>query len=199
MQSTNLYDMYLMLYVQFWTPDDGRKDRPKHVEWYSINSKKKCASGWFYYRNISRCTVTWTSNLYEILSMCIIWQGAMGINSGKKWNPRLWQMETKPRKGFWAITHIQNFTSIYEIISARRTHTEITCCQCVKVQIISLSFCTIPYGFSKFNRPWSLAILFWFSVISTRDWTLKPLWVSAAVEIISCSSGSSSYNADQCN
>jgi len=38
-QSTNLYDIYLMLYVQSWTPDDGRKDRPKHVEWYSINSK----------------------------------------------------------------------------------------------------------------------------------------------------------------
>jgi len=36
--STNLYDIYLMLCVQFWTPDDGRKDRPKHVEWYSINS-----------------------------------------------------------------------------------------------------------------------------------------------------------------
>jgi len=23
-----------MLYVQSWTPDDGRKDRPKHVEYY---------------------------------------------------------------------------------------------------------------------------------------------------------------------
>jgi hypothetical protein len=31
-QSTNLYDIYLMLYVQSCTPDDGRKDRPKHVE-----------------------------------------------------------------------------------------------------------------------------------------------------------------------
>ena len=50
-----------MLYVQSWTPDDGRKDRPKHVEWYSINSKN-CASSWFYYRNMSRCTVTWKSN-----------------------------------------------------------------------------------------------------------------------------------------
>jgi len=38
-QSTNLYDIHLMLYVQSWTPDDGRKDRPKHVEWYSINFK----------------------------------------------------------------------------------------------------------------------------------------------------------------
>jgi len=35
----NLYDIYLMLYVQPWTPDDGRKDRAKHVEWYSINPK----------------------------------------------------------------------------------------------------------------------------------------------------------------
>ena len=39
LQSTNLYDIYLMLYVQSWTPDDGRKDRPKHVGWYSVNSK----------------------------------------------------------------------------------------------------------------------------------------------------------------
>ena len=30
----NLYGMYLMLYVQSWTPDDGRRDRPKHVECY---------------------------------------------------------------------------------------------------------------------------------------------------------------------
>jgi hypothetical protein len=28
-----------MLYVQSWTPDDGRKDRPKHVEGYSVSSK----------------------------------------------------------------------------------------------------------------------------------------------------------------
>jgi hypothetical protein len=38
-QSTNLYDIYKMLCLQSRTPDDGRKDRPKHVEWYSINSK----------------------------------------------------------------------------------------------------------------------------------------------------------------
>jgi len=38
-QSTNLYDIYLMPYVQSWNPVDGRKDRPKLVEWHSINSK----------------------------------------------------------------------------------------------------------------------------------------------------------------
>jgi len=39
MQPQNLYDIYLMLCVQSWTPDDGRKDHPKHVEWYSVNLK----------------------------------------------------------------------------------------------------------------------------------------------------------------
>jgi hypothetical protein len=29
-----LFDIYLLLYVQCGTPDDGRKDRPKHVEFY---------------------------------------------------------------------------------------------------------------------------------------------------------------------
>jgi hypothetical protein len=59
-QSTNQYDIYLMLCVQSWTPDNGRKDRPKHVEWYSIS--------WFYYINIWRRTVPWTSNLSETVS-----------------------------------------------------------------------------------------------------------------------------------
>jgi hypothetical protein len=28
----------LLLYTQFWAPDDGRKDRPKHVERFTINN-----------------------------------------------------------------------------------------------------------------------------------------------------------------
>ena len=31
----SLFDKCLLLYVQSWTPDDGRKDRPKHVECHS--------------------------------------------------------------------------------------------------------------------------------------------------------------------
>ena len=27
-----VFDVCLLLYVQSWTPDDGRKDRPKHIE-----------------------------------------------------------------------------------------------------------------------------------------------------------------------
>jgi len=34
MQPQNLYDIY-MLYVQSYIPDDGRRDRTKHVEFCS--------------------------------------------------------------------------------------------------------------------------------------------------------------------
>ena len=48
-----LPDICLLLYVQSWTADDGRKDRPKQVE---CHSKIKYiwyigACSWFYYRN----------------------------------------------------------------------------------------------------------------------------------------------------
>jgi len=59
-------NIYLMLYVQSWTPDDGWKDRPKHVEWYSINSKN-CASSWFYYRNKTNNCPSNTTTYMECL------------------------------------------------------------------------------------------------------------------------------------
>ena len=34
MTSLKQYDIYLMLYVQSWARDDGRKDRPKHVDFF---------------------------------------------------------------------------------------------------------------------------------------------------------------------
>ena len=36
-----LFDICLLQYVQYLTPDYGRKDRPKHVECYSIKKKHK--------------------------------------------------------------------------------------------------------------------------------------------------------------
>ena len=33
----NLYDRYLLLCVQCWTPVDGQRNCPKHVESYSKN------------------------------------------------------------------------------------------------------------------------------------------------------------------
>jgi len=48
-----LFDKCLLLYVQSWTPDDGRKDRPKHVECHSKIKQiwYTGACSWFYYRN----------------------------------------------------------------------------------------------------------------------------------------------------
>ena len=41
----NLYDIYLLLCVQFWTPDDGHRNCPKHEEFYSkINLRNQCIS-----------------------------------------------------------------------------------------------------------------------------------------------------------
>jgi len=37
----NLYDIYLLLCVQCYTPDDGQKTCPKHVEFYSENKFEK--------------------------------------------------------------------------------------------------------------------------------------------------------------
>jgi len=31
----NLYDIHLSLCVQYWTPDEGQRNCPKHVEFYS--------------------------------------------------------------------------------------------------------------------------------------------------------------------
>jgi hypothetical protein len=37
----NLYDIYLLLCIQYKTPDDGQKTCPKHVEFYSQNKFEK--------------------------------------------------------------------------------------------------------------------------------------------------------------
>jgi len=37
----NLYDIYLLLCIQYETPDDGQKTCPKHVEFYSKNKFEK--------------------------------------------------------------------------------------------------------------------------------------------------------------
>ena len=46
-------DKYLMLYVRFWAPDDGRKNHLKHVEHLTeINKLRNVASCWLYTANI---------------------------------------------------------------------------------------------------------------------------------------------------
>ena len=55
-----------LLCVQWKTPDDGQRNCPKHVEFHSKNKFEKLVHlVGFILRNLSRCTVTWTSNSYH--------------------------------------------------------------------------------------------------------------------------------------
>ena len=40
-RSLVLYDIYLLLCIQYWTPVEGQKTCPKHVEFYSKNKFEK--------------------------------------------------------------------------------------------------------------------------------------------------------------
>jgi len=51
-----------LLCVQWKTPDDGQRSCPKHVEFNSKNKFEKLVHlVGFIIRNVSQCTVTWTS------------------------------------------------------------------------------------------------------------------------------------------
>ena len=55
-----------LLCVQWKTPDDGQRNCPKHVEFYSLQKnkfEKLVHLVRFIVRILSRCTVTWTSNI----------------------------------------------------------------------------------------------------------------------------------------
>ena len=60
-----LLDKCLLLYVKSSAPDDGRKERPKHVECHSKMDKYDTAVHvvGFNIEIILRCTALWTSNL----------------------------------------------------------------------------------------------------------------------------------------
>ena len=54
-----------LLCVQWKTPDDGKSNCAKHAEFYSKNKFEKLVHlVGFYYKHLSRCTVTWTSNWF---------------------------------------------------------------------------------------------------------------------------------------
>jgi hypothetical protein len=84
-----LFDKCLLLYVQSWTPDDGRKHRPKHVECHSEIKEIWYigASSWFYYRN----NITIHGPMNVILCFC--------MTSQFKWLNKTGQSEFDSRKG----------------------------------------------------------------------------------------------------
>jgi len=59
-----------MLYIQFWTPYDGRRNRLKHVVHFAeINKLCIVASFWLYLKILLRCTDPWTSRTLIILEL----------------------------------------------------------------------------------------------------------------------------------
>jgi hypothetical protein len=51
----------------FWAPDDGRRNRLKHVEHFTeINNLCNVASCWLYLKIRLRCTDQWTPNDYSL-------------------------------------------------------------------------------------------------------------------------------------
>ena len=61
-----------LLCVQWKTPDDGRRNCPKHVEFHSKNKFEILVHiVGFIIRNLSRCMVTWTSHMFIPLSLII--------------------------------------------------------------------------------------------------------------------------------
>jgi hypothetical protein len=96
-------NVYVLLCVQWKTPDDGKRNCPKHVQFYSKNKfDKLSASSWFYYKenvctyrnaiqdamqycNIDMQSGTPTSNeLAQALVQCKQLQVQLGV-----YNPRL--------------------------------------------------------------------------------------------------------------
>ena len=55
---------YAMPYIQFWAPDDGWRDRLKHVEHFTeVNKFCNVAYFWLYLKICLRCTDPWTSKI----------------------------------------------------------------------------------------------------------------------------------------
>ena len=65
--SSKCLTKYPMLYIHFWAPDDGRRNRLKHVEHFTeMNKLCNAASCWLYLEIRLRCTDPWSSNLCRL-------------------------------------------------------------------------------------------------------------------------------------
>jgi len=74
--------------VQWKTPDYGQRNCPKHVEFHSKNKFEKLVHlVGFIIRNLSRCTVTWTSNV--TISIIILWNVTPCPHLPWRWRPKL--------------------------------------------------------------------------------------------------------------
>ena len=92
-----------MLYIQFWAPDDGRRNRRKHVEHFiEINQLCNVASCWLHLKIRSRCADPWTSKISHQFNKgmdlqnaphTVPYQGKTYQLSKRKWKHRTLKMQ----------------------------------------------------------------------------------------------------------
>jgi hypothetical protein len=109
-----------LLCVQWKTPDDGHRNCPKHVEFHFKNKLEKLVHlVGFITRNVSRFTVTWTSNmcLYKLQRpKPTVWYFQKHFHHGPQYSRTLKVKSVS----FYDITHTQR------VVINERTPTEFT-------------------------------------------------------------------------
>jgi len=115
-----------LMCVQWKTPDDGQRNCPKHVEFHSKNKFEKLLHlVGFIVRNLSRCTVTWTSSYRHVsIDFCDLHQGTFTrvlntqqpnylIGTTQRYNeclkPSMWSQNVRE----YIIKNKQNFVVIH--------------------------------------------------------------------------------------
>jgi len=79
-----------LLCVQWKIPDDGQRNGPKHLEFHSKNKFEKMVHlVGFIIRNLTRCTVTWTSKEFNVTLTLILLTCRIGWGPN---NTSRWQM-----------------------------------------------------------------------------------------------------------
>ena len=81
-----------LLCVQWKTPDDVQRNCPKHIEFHSKNKFEKLVQlVGFIIQKLSRCTVTWTSNIHTVcaIHVCILSCVAPRTGLCKPWHYHL--------------------------------------------------------------------------------------------------------------
>jgi hypothetical protein len=112
-QSINLCDIHdagcTVLNSWWWT------ERPSKTCRAILNKLENCASSWFYYRYISRCTVPWTSNslyFYLIFYWRFSWKSASIFHLNLGCPTLFWQRATAIMVSWFACHTCKNHLTL---------------------------------------------------------------------------------------
>ena len=100
--------LYYTLYVQFWAPDDGRKNRLKHVERLTdINKLWKIASYWLYSASI--LATHGPVNVKSLVNVSSVeWMASPRVAYTLKGVTRCWFLLLDDQKNCWATGKFAN-------------------------------------------------------------------------------------------